>query len=86
MATPELSSIEKPDSRDEKQHGIIHEDGGGIEQEYPSSFRLLAVVVALVLSMFLASLDMTIIATAIPKITGVSSMSSSCTTILTPVV
>lgn len=38
-------------------------------EEYPSSFRLLAVIIALVLSMFLASLDMTIIATAIPKIT-----------------
>lgn len=44
-------------------------------EEYPSSFRLLAVIIALVLSMFLASLDMTIIATAIPKITG---MSAAC--------
>ncbi|KAK5002433.1 hypothetical protein LTR60_007109 [Cryomyces antarcticus] len=43
--------------------GEMHED------EYPSSYRLLAVVIALVLSMFLASLDMTIIATAIPRIT-----------------
>jgi hypothetical protein len=83
MATSELSSIEKPDSRDEKQHGIMPEDGGGIGEEYPSSFRLLAVVVALVLSMFLASLDMTIIATAIPKITGMSSLCSSYTTTLT---
>jgi hypothetical protein len=81
MATSELSSIEKPDSRDEKQHGIMPEDGIG--EEYPSSFRLLAVVVALVLSMFLASLDMTIIATAIPKITGMSSLCSSYTTTLT---
>jgi hypothetical protein len=79
MATSELSSIEKPDSRDEKQHGIMPEDGGGIGEEYPSSFRLLA----LVLSMFLASLDMTIIATAIPKITGMSSLCSSYTTTLT---
>ncbi|ORY56621.1 major facilitator superfamily domain-containing protein [Pseudomassariella vexata] len=39
--------------------------------EYPSGFRLYMVVVALVLSIFLVSLDMlrTIVATAIPKIT-----------------
>jgi hypothetical protein len=81
MATSELSSIDKPNSRGEKQHGIKPEDEGG--EGYLSCFRLLAVVVALVLSMFLASLDMTIITTAIPKITGVSSLCSSYTTTLT---
>jgi hypothetical protein len=72
MASSELPSIEKLDSRDEKRKNVVLEDRAGIEEEYPSSFRLLAVVIALVLSMFLASLDMTIIATAIPKITGMS--------------
>lgn len=39
------------------------------EGEYPRGFRLAMIVVALVLSIFLVSLDMTIVATAIPKIT-----------------
>ena len=37
--------------------------------EYPHAFKLLFIVVALVLSIFLVALDMTIVATAIPKIT-----------------
>ncbi len=37
--------------------------------EYPSAFPLAMVVLALVLSIFLVSLDMTIVATAIPRIT-----------------
>lgn len=39
-------------------------------EEYPSGTRLVFVVLALVLSIFLVSLDLTIVATAIPKITG----------------
>ncbi|KAI0199361.1 putative gliotoxin efflux pump [Astrocystis sublimbata] len=39
------------------------------EDEYPGGLRLTAIVVALVLSIFLASLDTTIITTAIPSIT-----------------
>ncbi|KAM0273222.1 hypothetical protein ACHAQH_008390 [Verticillium albo-atrum] len=37
--------------------------------EYPSGINLVFIVVALILAIFLASLDMTIVATAIPKIT-----------------
>lgn len=37
--------------------------------DYPKSFQLALIVVALILSIFLVSLDMTIVATAIPKIT-----------------
>ncbi|KAF2117287.1 putative efflux pump antibiotic resistance protein [Lophiotrema nucula] len=40
------------------------------ENEYPGGLRLTAIVVALVLSIFLASLDTTIITTAIPSITN----------------
>ncbi|KAI1177387.1 putative gliotoxin efflux pump [Nemania sp. FL0916] len=40
------------------------------EDEYPSGLRLTAILVALVLSIFLASLDTTIITTAIPSITN----------------
>ncbi|CAI4217602.1 unnamed protein product [Parascedosporium putredinis] len=39
------------------------------EGEYPTGFRLVATILALIFSIFLASLDMTIVATAIPKIT-----------------
>jgi MFS family permease len=38
--------------------------------EYPTGARLIFVVLALVLSIFLVSLDLTIVATAIPKITS----------------
>ena len=37
--------------------------------DYPKSFKLFSIVIALVLSIFLVSLDMTIVATAIPRIT-----------------
>ncbi|KYK61950.1 efflux pump antibiotic resistance protein [Drechmeria coniospora] len=39
------------------------------DDEYPSGVKLVFIVIALVLSIFLLSLDMTIVATAIPKIT-----------------
>ena len=39
------------------------------ENDYPTSFKLVSVVIALVLAVFLASIDMNIIATAIPRIT-----------------
>ena len=39
------------------------------ENEYPSAMKLVPIVIALVLAVFLASLDMNIIATAIPRIT-----------------
>ena len=39
------------------------------EGEYPTGMKLVSVIIALVLAIFLASLDMNIIATAIPRIT-----------------
>lgn len=39
-------------------------------EEYPTGMRLGLMIIALMLSMFLASLDMTILSTAIPKITS----------------
>ncbi|KAF2708719.1 putative MFS transporter [Pleomassaria siparia CBS 279.74] len=54
----QVKSRDKPHEHDEIQ-----------DHEYPSGFRLVAIVVALVLSIFLASLDATIITTAIPSIT-----------------
>ncbi|PNP39012.1 hypothetical protein TGAM01_v205308 [Trichoderma gamsii] len=58
---------------DEKQQDSVIEspadDGELREDEYPSGIKMFFIVVALVLSVFLLSLDMTIVATAIPKIT-----------------
>jgi MFS transporter, DHA2 family, glioxin efflux transporter len=39
------------------------------EGEYPTAFRLAMIIVALALSIFLVAIDMTIVATAIPRIT-----------------
>ncbi|GIJ91429.1 hypothetical protein Asppvi_010394 [Aspergillus pseudoviridinutans] len=56
-------------------HGSVHEKDNtngsddADEGDYPTGFRLLFVVVALILAIFLTSLDFTIIATAIPRIT-----------------
>ncbi|KAF4334007.1 major facilitator superfamily transporter [Fusarium beomiforme] len=54
-----------------KNRNRAKQDGAAsfLEGEYPTGPRLAFVVLALVLSIFLVSLDMTIIATAIPKIT-----------------
>jgi hypothetical protein len=40
-----------------------------LKEEYPSTLGLTFMIIALVLAMFLASLDFTIVGTAIPKIT-----------------
>ncbi|KAF1990337.1 putative gliotoxin efflux pump [Aulographum hederae CBS 113979] len=58
----------------ESREAIVRPDDGSSiyppeEAEYPSGWKLGSVVVALTLAVFLASLDMNIIATAIPKIT-----------------
>jgi MFS transporter, DHA2 family, glioxin efflux transporter len=68
---PEKGELE-PESAEEdgsakEEEGVRQE----AEEEYPSSFTLAFIVVALVLSIFLVALDMTIVATAIPEITTV---------------
>ena len=57
MINGNLEGLEKPDVSDVKQG------------EYPSGVRLVFIIVALVLCIFLVSLDLTIVAVAIPKIT-----------------
>lgn len=58
---------------DEKQNHVEEKlkDGAlaASEEEYPKAARLFFILLALALSIFLVSLDMTIIATAIPRIT-----------------
>src|SRR5947209_18823350 len=45
------------------------ENPSGAEDDYPTGVRLGAIVLALILSIFLVSLDLTIVSTAIPRIT-----------------
>ncbi len=59
-----------------KPEDTTSEDGDNMEvltkittSDYPHAFKLAAIVIALVLSIFLVALDMTIVATAIPHIT-----------------
>ena len=64
---PHLYSEEKDPINNMPQH-TTHPSTND-EDEYPTSLKLVSVVIALVLAVFLASLDMNIIATAIPQIT-----------------
>lgn len=70
-----------PDVAYEKESGVNTTNVAGGEQEkltlddakqdeYPSGVRLIFIILALVLGIFLVSLDLTIVATAIPKITS----------------
>ncbi|KAI0157178.1 major facilitator superfamily transporter [Hypoxylon sp. FL1284] len=57
---------------------VLETDDEG-EEQYPTGFKLFIVVVALVMTMFICALDLTIVATAIPSITdefhGISDVS-----------
>lgn len=76
----ERSRANSPDSTrkevevDEKQKDVEpQEDGGPLEPVesamYPGPLRLIPILIAICLSVFLMALDMTIVATAIPHIT-----------------
>lgn len=82
---PTYARSTAPDVANEKENGessrktSTHDDHEKQEKpdssnaesdEYPTGTRLIFIVVALVLSIFLVSLDLTIVATAIPKITS----------------
>jgi hypothetical protein len=58
------SDSEAPSLKDESPV-----EGAAVETVYPTGLRMAAIVVALALGIFLVALDMTIVATAIPKIT-----------------
>lgn len=62
--TPTTTDVEsnKDSSRDKE---VAAQD----DSQYPGTFSLIVIVIALILSIFLVALDMTIVATAIPKIT-----------------
>ena len=67
--TYEKGSNENTSNDDDEMHEKPNPDDTKPD-EYPSGLRLVFVVLALVLGIFLVSLDLTIVATAIPKITG----------------
>ncbi|KAI0191321.1 putative efflux pump antibiotic resistance protein [Astrocystis sublimbata] len=54
---------------DEKGQIVAEDPTPPTESEYPQGFKLAMIVVALVLSLFLISIDLTIVSTAIPRIT-----------------
>ncbi|KAK0636149.1 major facilitator superfamily-domain-containing protein [Bombardia bombarda] len=60
-----------PSTRSAKEEELATTAAGGDDGrvEYPQGLNLTFIIVALILSVFLVSLDMTIVATAIPKIT-----------------
>ncbi|GJC81460.1 putative efflux pump gsfJ [Colletotrichum liriopes] len=80
---PEAISASGPTSTDDLQHHdntnksaqlhtekVDHDSAADDDTAtYPSGFKLAVIVLSLILAIFLASLDMTIVATAIPKIT-----------------
>ena len=68
MASQKESSKDTTSDGDETQEPPKPDDANS--EEYPTGARLFFVVLALVLAIFLVSLDLTIVATAIPKITG----------------
>lgn len=60
------NELEKvPTSGDEAEQDLSQVDTA----DYPHAFKLFIIIVALILSIFLVALDMTIVATAIPRIT-----------------
>ncbi|VUC21371.1 unnamed protein product [Clonostachys rosea] len=74
LAAPQAKELDEG-SGDEKrpastkQEEDVADSNEPDDIEYPTGIKMLFIVVALVLSIFLLSLDMTIVATAIPKIT-----------------
>ena len=64
-----LSHLTEPENTSEEDAPDIDPLERVATSDYPHALKLTFVVVALVLSIFLVALDMTIVATAIPRIT-----------------
>ena len=65
LETPSDELEKAPTSPDGAEHDPSHID----TEDYPHALKLFFIIVALILSIFLVALDMTIVATAIPRIT-----------------
>lgn len=64
-SAPSIRSSNHDDTAHELEKSLSHID----TSDYPTSFPLAMIVIALMLSVFLVALDLTIVATAIPRIT-----------------
>ena len=70
-SSPEISKTRTAQSA-QKENAALHKTPtiATLEDKMPHSFKLVAIMLALCLSIFLVSLDMTIVSTAIPEITN----------------
>lgn len=73
VTTPDVFAEEKEQQQYEQDMEEVrstHDDATNkIREEYPSGMRLVPILIAVLCAVFLTALDMTIIGTAIPKIT-----------------
>ncbi|TKA73208.1 hypothetical protein B0A49_04242, partial [Cryomyces minteri] len=65
-STPSIASMKE---EDREQDGVGAELRPVVSSQYPTAWKLITILLAVVLSVFLVALDMTIVATAIPRIT-----------------
>ncbi|KAK6062425.1 major facilitator superfamily transporter [Seiridium cupressi] len=64
------NSIDSPPTTDGSQQGAEETEKQDLAVEYPNTIRQVLIIIGLMLGMFLAGLDISIIATAIPAITS----------------
>jgi hypothetical protein len=72
VTTPDLVANEKAQQHieaDSAEPISPEDDAPNVQEEYPTGMLLVPILVSTLFSVFLVSLDMTIIGTAIPKIT-----------------
>ena len=70
LTKTKTATSERKNGLELKKTKTIAETIASIGDQFPHSFKLVSIVIALALSIFLVSLDMTIVATAIPEITS----------------
>jgi hypothetical protein len=74
VTTPDILAEEKEQQQDyqgieDDGKSAQAEDPNDVKEEYPSGLMLVPILIAILCAVFLTALDMTIIGTAIPKIT-----------------
>ncbi|KAI1095680.1 MFS transporter [Rostrohypoxylon terebratum] len=67
---PQSKKVVQDDRDVEKSESIVNATATDAEQEYPSFWKLVLLTIALCMAMLVVSLDGTILATAIPRITN----------------
>jgi hypothetical protein len=74
VTTPDILAEKKEQQQDyqgieDDGKSAQAEDSNDVKEEYPSGLMLVPILIAILCAVFLTALDMTIIGTAIPKIT-----------------